>query len=83
MKIDITITNDDGQQATLSQAFDFVQPAPTIVGIAPASGGAGVTVTILGSGYRAGAQVKFGGVLAGNVQIAADGNSLTCVVPAL
>ena len=83
MKIDITITNDDGQQATLSQSFDFTLAAPTITGVTPSTGPAGTLVTIVGSGYRAGAVVKFGGVAASSVIVAPDGKSLTCVAPSL
>lgn len=62
-KVDLVITNPDGQQATLTQAFEFRYPAPTVSGVAPAAGAVagGDTVTIAGTGFQAGATVTFGG----------------------
>lgn len=58
-------------------------PAPTITGVAPTSGSSsgGTATTITGTGFLAGATVKFGGTLATNVSIV-SATSITATTPA-
>ena len=78
----VTITNPDTQSSTLSGAFTFQYPAPTVSAIAPASGNSagGTLVTITGTNLRAGVTVNVGGSAATNI-VLVDANSLFAVVP--
>lgn len=60
---DVTVTNPDGQSATLTGAVRYVVPPPTIATVTPNSGPGqgGTTVRINGSGFQVGASVGFGG----------------------
>ena len=60
-----------------------VNPAPTISSISPTTGGmaGGTAVTITGTGFLAGATVKFGGVSATNVSVV-SATSITATSPA-
>jgi hypothetical protein len=67
----VTVTNPDGQSATLAGAFTFVDPppapsAPTLVGLTPAAGpsAGGATVVLTGTNFVTGGIVTFGGVAA-------------------
>lgn len=61
-KVDVVVTNPDGQHVTLTNGFEYVIPAPAITNISPNSGkvGAGTTVTITGTDFQPGATVRFG-----------------------
>jgi hypothetical protein len=61
--VDVTITNPDNQFVTSSGAYTY-QPAPTVTGASPAgiSISGGNTLTITGTNFVAGADVKVGGV---------------------
>lgn len=80
--VDFKVTNPDGQFGTATAGFAYVRP-PVISSISPSSGpsAGGTTVTIIGTDFTAGATVLFGANPATNVQVAADGLSLTCVTP--
>ena len=80
--VSITVTNPDGQQATLANAFTFISPAPAILKVTPGSGPAsgGTVVTIAGSSFQSGATVYFGANLAALVQWI-DGNTLLATSP--
>ncbi len=69
-KLDVCVTNGDGQSATLSAAFDMVG-APQIDGINPAIGAVsgGTLVTIAGKNFASGAEVRFGGKKATSVNV--------------
>lgn len=58
-------------------------PALSVTAVTPTSGtsAGGTPVTITGTGFSAGSQVKFGGVPAGNVNVA-SGTQLTVTTPA-
>jgi hypothetical protein len=61
--VGVTVTNPDGQSATLQGAFTYQAPAPlSITGINPVSGrlAGGTVVTISGSGFVSASAVKFG-----------------------
>ncbi len=79
----VTVKNADGQGGTISGAFIYLGPPPTLTAIVPATGPtAGATaVTLTGTEFGAGATVTIGGVAATSV-VAASGVSLTAVTPA-
>ncbi len=81
--VSVTVTNGDGQSATLANAFTYGVSAPTVTGISPTSGpgGGGTTVTISGSNFAAGATVTIGGTPATNVTVV-SGTSITARTPA-
>jgi hypothetical protein len=65
--VPITVTNPDGGSITMTAAFTYVQvavTAPTISTVLPATGPTtgGTLVTITGTGFTSGVQVRFGGV---------------------
>jgi len=82
MQIDIVITNDDGQKATLSQAFEFVA-APSITAVAPTSGpdAGGTVVTVTGTGFRPGLTVQFGSRQGAVQSVSADGKTVVVITP--
>jgi hypothetical protein len=59
---DVTVTNPDGQSATLTGAVTYVVPPPSIQTLTPNAGPGrgGATVRITGSGFQVGASVGFG-----------------------
>lgn len=63
---DVVVTNPDGLQATLRNGFTYLDPPPTITGVAPAQGptAGGTVITIAGANFRPGALVSVGGVAA-------------------
>ncbi len=76
--VDVVVTNGDGGTATITGGFTYTAtPPPTVSGITPTSGAAvgGTTVTITGTDFIAGLNVKIGGstctgpVLTGSTQI--------------
>ncbi|RJQ07198.1 MAG: hypothetical protein C4558_10105 [Dehalococcoidia bacterium] len=79
----VTVKNADGQGGTISGAFTYLGPPPTLTAIVPATGPtAGATaVTLTGTEFGAGTTVTIGGVAATSV-VAASGTSLTAVTPA-
>lgn len=82
--VDVVVVNPDLAVFTSSAAFTYTNPVPTITSITPAtsalSGGGQVTIT--GTGYAAGTSVSIGSGNCTNVIETADGNSLTCDIPA-
>ena len=80
----VTVTNPDGDSATLAAAFTYLAyPPPTLSSIAPAAGtiNGGTAVTLAGSNFLSGATVKFGTVAATNVVVVNSGQ-ITAVTPA-
>lgn len=84
--VDLTVTLSDGQSATLVGGFAFSVPAPTVVGIDPATGpssGLG-TVTISGTSFNLpGLSVTFGGVAAAIIAGTETATSFDAQVPPL
>lgn len=80
--VDLRIVNDDGGEFVFSRAFTYAYPPPVITAIDPASGpsSGGTTVTLIGSGFRPGAIVEFGGKPASVVSVTPT--SIVCVTPA-
>ncbi|QRO02119.1 IPT/TIG domain-containing protein [Archangium violaceum] len=83
-RVDVTVTNPDGQGATLSGAFTYeAAPLPVLSSISPAAGPSrgGTAVTLRGSGFVPGATVRFGGVAATSVLVV-SGTSISTLSPA-
>lgn len=80
--VDVTLTNPDGQQASLAQAFLYVPP-PALVAVTPVRGPVvgGTAITVAGTNFRAGATVRVGGVLATGVSVV-SATGLTAVTGA-
>ena len=94
-KVDIVVSNPDGQSARLTEGFAYVgsnppppppgpgPAAPTLNSVAPPSGttAGGTAVTLSGSGFVSGATVTFGGTGASSVSVA-SATSITATTPA-
>jgi hypothetical protein len=81
-KVDVVVTNSDGQSATLAQAFTYTLPGPTISSVSPNSGPTtgGTPVTITGTNFQSGATVTFGALPATNVVVVSS-TSITASTP--
>jgi hypothetical protein len=81
--VSVSVTNADGQSATLANAFTYIAPAPTVTGVAPASGpvAGGTAVTISGTGFAAGATATLGGAAATGVTVV-NSTTITATTPA-
>lgn len=77
----VTLTGSDGQVATLSNAFTFVN-APTLTTVAPTYGPiAGDTVlTLTGTGFTSGATVNVGASACTNVNVVSS-TQINCLSP--
>jgi hypothetical protein len=64
--VNITITNPDGQNGTLTNAFTYTALAPTLTSVSPNSGSknGGTVVTLTGTNFISGATATFGGTAA-------------------
>ena len=96
-KVDVVVTNPDGQSGRLTEGFTYVAQgppappsppppgpaAPTLGGVAPSTGttAGGIAVTLSGSGFASGATVTFGGTAASNVTVS-SGGTITATTPA-
>jgi hypothetical protein len=70
-KVNVVVTNPNGQSATLASGFTFVAPAPILTAVSPASGpiAGGTPVTLTGQNFTSGATVTFGGAAATSVVV--------------
>ena len=80
--VDVSVTTPGGA-ATLGNSYTYLV-APTLTSVSPAEGpsSGGTTVTLTGSGFRAGMQVSVGGTPSAVVSINPAGTSLTATTPA-
>ncbi len=80
--VDVMVATAGGS-ATLTGAFTFVE-APTFTSLTPVVGpvAGGTSVTLTGTNFRAGMQVRFGGVLATLGSVNPGGTSATVTTPA-
>jgi hypothetical protein len=80
---DVTITNPDDQQGTLTGGFTYVVVTPTIASVTPASGSTsgGTAITITGTNYATGATVSVGGTAATGVAVVSS-TTITATTPA-
>lgn len=83
--VNVTVTNSDGQSATLASSYTYIlsAPAPTVTGVSPNSGltTGGTAVTITGTGFAAGAKVTFASTAATGVTVVSD-TTITATTPA-
>jgi hypothetical protein len=81
-KVDVVVTNSDGQSATLTQAFTYALPAPTVSSVSPNTGPTtgDTPVTITGANFQTGATVTFGALAATNVVVVSS-TSITARTP--
>ena len=80
----VTVTNPDGDSATLSGGFTYVSyPPPSLSSISPTAGSTngGTSVTLSGSNFLSGATVKFGSAAATNV-VVVNNTTITVITPA-
>jgi hypothetical protein len=77
------VTTTDTQTGTLTSAYTYTNPAPTVTSITPNTGTAsgGTAVTIMGTGFLSGATVTLGGTLATGVTVVSV-TSITATTPA-
>ena len=80
--VTVSVTTPGGA-GTLPNGYTYVV-APVLTSLAPDNGpiGGGTTVTLTGSGFRAGMEVRFGGTLAALVSVDSGGTSATVITPA-
>ena len=79
--VKVTVTTPYGPSA----AFDYTYtPKPAITTISPSSGpvAGGTAVTITGTGFATGNQVKFGDTAATNITVSSDGKTIHATSPA-
>ncbi len=81
--VNVVVTNSDGQSGTLNSGYTYVNTAPTVASVTPASGpiAGGTGVTITGTNFVSGATVGFGGTAATGVTVVSS-TSITATVPA-
>ncbi len=79
--VDVSVTTTGGS-VTLPGGYTFVI-APTLTTVGPPQGPTtgGQSVTLTGTGFRTGMQVRFDGVLAALVSVAPGGTSATVTTP--
>jgi hypothetical protein len=79
----VLVTTAGGTSATVTAGNFTYDPIPTVTSLKPASGpiAGGTAVTITGTGFVAGATVKFGTVAATSVVLVSS-TTLTCKSPA-
>ncbi len=80
----VVVTKADGQAATLAGAFTYTQSVPpAVTSISPTSGthGGGTPVTLSGTGFIAGATVRFGATAATSVSVV-NSTTITAAAPA-
>jgi hypothetical protein len=80
--VNISVTTTGGTGTSASPLYTYL-PVPTVSSVSPSAGptAGGVTVTVTGTGFVAGATVTFGGVSATNVAVS-SGTKLYCTSPA-
>jgi hypothetical protein len=81
--VSVTVTNADGQGASLANAFTYNVTAPTISSVSPNTGltTGGTPITITGTNFVTGATVTIGGGSASAVTVV-SGTTITAATPA-
>jgi hypothetical protein len=80
--VNVTVTNSDTQSGYLSSGYTYLA-APTIAGITPVAGAlaGGTALTIVGTGFYAGATVDIGGSACTGVTVVST-TTITCTTSA-
>lgn len=81
-KVNITVTNNDGQDDMLAQAYMY-RGQPTVTNVTPSAGGVGggTFITITGTNFAEGATVDMGGVACTAELTVVDDTTITCKTP--
>jgi glucose/arabinose dehydrogenase len=86
--VNVVVTNTDAQSGTMTGGYTYTtpppaNPAPTVTSITPNTGptSGATAVTIMGTGFLAGATVKLGGTSATGVTVV-NSTSITATTPA-
>ena len=86
--VNVVVTNTDAQSGTMTGGYTYTtpppaNPAPTVTSITPNTGptSGATAVTIMGTGFLAGATVKLGGTSATGVTLV-NSTSITATTPA-
>jgi hypothetical protein len=81
--VNVVVTNSDSQSGTLSNGYTYINTAPSVASVTPASGpvSGGTGVTITGTNFVSGATVSFGGTAATGVTVASS-TAITATTPA-
>jgi hypothetical protein len=81
--VNVVVTIPVGGSGTLSNGFTYLGPAPTVTNVTPGSGliFGGTAVTISGTNFAGGADVKFDGTDATNVTVV-NSTTITADTPA-
>ena len=81
--IDVKLIADRNREAKLEKGYSYIEELK-VESVDPQTGPAAgaVSVKIKGKGFLSGAEVKFGDVLATNVSVSNDHNSITATLPA-
>ena len=79
----VVVTNPGGLASTLSEAFTYLGPAPTVTSVTPTTGplAGGTAITITGTGFTTGATVTLGGTAATAVTVT-SATTITATTPA-
>jgi IPT/TIG domain len=82
-RVNVVVTNSNGQSATLANGFTFGAPAPTLTSVSPNTGHTrgGTPVTLHGMNFIAGATVTFGSLAATSV-VVVNATQITAKTPA-
>lgn len=82
--VTVTVRNADGQAANVGGGFTYQHPQPTVTTVAPATGtsAGGTAITVTGTGFRAGATVRVGGIALATSVVLVDPTTITAVTPA-
>ncbi len=82
-KVDVVVSPPNGAAANMHEGFTYLAPAPTCVGIQPSEGpeAGGTPVTVMGSGFIAGASVTFDGLACASLQVF-SATEIRCLTPA-
>ena len=80
--VNVLVTNADNQTGTLNNGYTYTPSDPTVTGVSPEAGKtlAGTPVTITGTGFSAGATVRFGANTAGSITVV-NPTTITCTAP--
>lgn len=77
--VNVVVTNPDTQTGTGVSLYTYLQPAPGVSGVAPATGptAGGTTIAINGTGFLPGASITVGGVACDDTTLVGS-TQLTC-----
>ena len=80
--VNVVVTNPDGQSATRTSAYTYIEPEPQVLSVSPDNGptAGGTNITVHGVDFKSGATVKIGSRSALNV-VFLSATTLSAVTP--